>query len=109
MPFQARRNAEVYHEVSTDPTRKNLQTHRHVNRDQTKPDESQGIRPFGALWSITQREQETGDKKPKVEVIQDQVQVMQLRDIVLQCSSEDDKSNVVVALTGVRRQPDYLS
>lgn len=44
-------------------------THSHVNRNDSKPNESQRIAPFGALGTITQREQKAHHKQAQVEVV----------------------------------------
>jgi hypothetical protein len=90
--------------VSARIRQKFHETYRHVNRDQAKPNESQCIRPLGTLGPITnwQRKQETQDEKPQVKVIQNEVRVMQMRDVALQGVCDDHKGNVVVALAQIR-------
>lgn len=80
------------------------ETHRHINREKTKANESQRICPLGTLGPITQRKQETQDEKPQVKVVQAEVQVMQTRDVVLQSVCEDHKGNVIVTLAQIPHQ-----
>jgi len=76
-------------------------THRHVNRDNGEPDQRCRITPLAALWTVTKSEDETGDEKAEIEVVEDYVgdfNTMEVKRRVLHRFGEDGKRDVIISL-----------
>jgi len=76
-------------------------THRHVNRDNGEPDQRCRITPLAALRTVTKSEDETGDEKAEIEVVEDHVgdfNTMEVKRRVFHRFGEDGKCDVIISL-----------
>ena len=80
------------------------ETHRHVNRNARKPNDSQRITPLRSLRSVTKRQDETHGKKAKVAVVNNNIEDVDALEVerrVFHRIREDVKSDVIVGLSGL--------
>lgn len=74
---------------------------RHVDGDDTEPNEGRSVSPLAPLRSITQRKEEAQDEKAKVEIVQYDVSdfdAFQPKVGLLQRCRQDDECNIVIGL-----------
>jgi hypothetical protein len=102
IPFTAKNMAENCCDRSAlKRSRTRRTTHSHVNRDNSKPNDSRRVPPFAALRSVAQRQYEAHDEETEVDVIQDGVRdidPLEIESGIFQRLGEDDECNVVVSL-----------
>lgn len=83
--------------------KKKKKQNRHVNRNTRKPNHSQGVTPLRSLRPVTERQDETHEKKAKIKVVDNDVEDVDALEVerrVFHRIREDVESDVIVGLRG---------
>ena len=86
-----------------------IATHCHVDRNHSKSEHSDRVEPLRTLRPIAEREQETHDKKAKIQIVENHVQhvdtTTKVKGWVFHGLAENHEGNVIVALDHERYEP----